>query len=239
MFGVGQGRVAGPTPQDLSLVEISTTTLSDLELDMFAIPMRIATDPARCSLEPANRRRTQRLERMDRALRDLLYCAPTAGVLGPDPLVRQLLSAHGFQDIDVLAQRAVVRGQRVTIVVPATNLWHDTHSRSQLLAVKEQAAKEGRTRVLLIPRGSLCNGTRAKVVAKIGKSRGVRYDKRHVDMLVDHVSTARISTIAACTEVVAEHNDPLGVVLSLVARGVLDIARDRPLTGDSWVTTTL
>lgn len=231
-------RVAGPPPQySIARGMLRAETLQHLELAMLA-QLTLAADTSSRLLEPRQQRRIVNHSRMVLALRDFIYAAPWVVPLGPDLLLSQLIRARGFHDLDYAATQVVACGRKVTIVVIATRLWHDHFSLSQLLEMKVEAAELG-TRIVLVPQRSVTVTTRGLAAREIARSIGVRYEREQVDRLVDYVSKARISTLEDCAKAVVEHCDPYAVVLSLIARGLLDVDRSAPIDAASWVTTNL
>lgn len=203
---------------------------------MLAFPPMQADDPSR-HRDPRTQRIAHTHQRMLFALRDLVYSNPMTLGLGPDPLVMQLMSAEGFKALDYVAMSITVRGKAATALVVPTRIWRDPDARALVLAVKEQAAAL-RTRVLLVPQRSITSTMRADVAKTIGRSRGVRFVASHVDAVMAHVKHARLTTIAECCSFI-DHEDPVGVVLAMAARGLVDLDRSRPVAASTFVSTTL
>lgn len=172
------------------------------------------------------------------ALGNLIYSHPKLAGLGGDPMLNQMMRAVGFKDTDFVAERVAVKGKVVVVIVLPRHLWRNAEIRHEALRVKADAASL-RARCIVIPHSSIAGNLRARVAAKIAQGRSARYGAHHVDAVVEHVSRARITTIADCARVMPRHVDPFAVVLAMIARGFLDIDRDQPVTFDSWVTTVL
>ena len=171
--------------------------------------------------------------------RSLYNYASTQSVvvpLGADPLVDQLASAKGFSKFDLAILRAVAKGTFFTIVGVPTRIWRDAQSRSILLDMKAEASACG-TKCVLIPQRCIRTGVRAQVAKTLAMSNRVRIRREHAKAVKQHVYAMRVSSVAACASQVIGHEDPVGVVLALCARGQLLIDRTKPIGLGSWVAT--
>lgn len=185
---------------------------------------------------------TQRKVALHRAMRigldNLIYSRDCLVGLGPDPLLDQLMRAAGFRQLDYVATRFAACGASATVVVLAQRVWKDPDGRAQAIEVKRSARAE-RTRCILIPSSAVQSTVRAVVARTIARGRRVVFGREEEEAVLAHVREARISTVRGAAQSVEDHPDPFGVILSMIARGQLDIDRSRALSAESWLTTVI
>ncbi|KQT48171.1 hypothetical protein ASG47_07310 [Devosia sp. Leaf420] len=172
------------------------------------------------------------------AVNNLLYATPDVVALGDDPLVQQMMSAVGFDERSYVAKRFASAGSKITGIALIDTVWKDAELRHLALEVKRQASAE-RTRCLLLPQSSLTRGVRGMVANAISLGRKATYSGKEIDVVLQHLRSARISTLHECAFALGGHRDPFGAVLAMGASGLIDIDRSKPITTSTWVTSNI
>lgn len=172
--------------------------------------------------------------RLSRSLSNYTSTHPVIAPLGPDPLMEQLTSAKGFTKVDLAILRVIANGTCFTVVGVPTRIWRNPEDMSDLLAIKHEAAACG-TKCVLAPQRSLRTGVRAKVAKTLAMSNRVRIRREHAEAIELHLHAIRVATLEECAAQLNGHEDPIGAVLALCARGRLLIDRSKPITLKSLV----
>ena len=184
--------------------------------------------------DPRSQRLANEHRKLEISLQNVLRSYPGLIPLGTDPLVRQLLTAIGFDTVDFVATMLLANGKRFTVVAVPTRIWRDLYCRNQLIEMKKEAKSLG-TRSVLVPQRCIRGNTRAEIGRTLSRSRYVKYSDTQMDAVLNHVRRNRTTTIRDCATNIEGHDDPMGVVLLLCAQGILNLDRSRRISGSSRI----
>lgn len=185
--------------------------------------------------DPRAARLAQEHSKLAQSLFNYVSTRPALIPLGPDPLVRQLLSAKGFSKFDIASLRLAATGVPVTALLVPTRIWRDPEGRATLMEVKRDAGTLG-TKCVLVPQRSMRGNVRAQVARTLALSHYIRVRREDAETVTQYVCTERLASLDECASLLEDHEDPVGVVLALCARGDLLIDRTQPIGPKSWVT---
>lgn len=202
---------------------------------MLATSLGLAAPSITFGNDPRSARRAQEHSKLAQALFNYVSTHPSTIPLGLDPIVLQLLSAKGFSKFDIANLRLVARGVPLTALLVPTRIWRDPDGRAAMFEVKAEAGTLG-TKCLLVPQRSMRGTVRAQVARTLALSHYVQVRRAHAEAVLQHLRTVRLASLAECASLLDGHDDPVGVVLALCARGELLIDRAQPIGPRTWVT---
>lgn len=181
--------------------------------------------------------RTARLQaehrRLAQAASNFVASHPRLIPLGDDPMVRQFMAAAGFASVDYHIMRVSVAGRVVTALCIPTRLWRDPEVRRLLLDVKRQSGAL-RTKCILVPQRWVRATVRASVALALARSRNVRYSRKELDAVIEHLRQVRIGTVMETASILSEHDDPVGAIFSMACQGLIDVDRGGHLTAETF-----
>lgn len=182
--------------------------------------------------------RLQRLHHEHRKLtqtaRNYILSHPNIVGLGDDPLVSQMLAAGGFAAIETSVMRIALFGTIITVICVPTRVWRDSDARSLLLQIRREV-RDLRQRCLLVPQRWLRAGVRSAVARTIARARHTHYSTKQMNIVLSHLRSVRISTLAETAATLTDHDDPFGVILSMAASGYVKLDRSAPLHSGTWL----
>jgi hypothetical protein len=188
---------------------------------------------------PAQHRATRHKREAQRARANallLLAADPRVQYRGIDHTVAALAAGLAFERHDLTIIRLTTAQRAITLVIAPRRLWHRSSSRNQLLLLRQQARNVG-VRTLLVPEAQLRRQPRldnSVLVVACADIRVTLSQRFRVEIYVQ--ACGGRATVGACAEMVAEHPDPVSVVLALVRAGRLQMRLDQTLTAESVVT---
>jgi hypothetical protein len=201
---------------------------------MLAAPRGLAAPSITFGNDPRSARLAQEHSKLAQSLFNYVSTNPASISLGPDPLVKQLLSAKGFSKFDIVCLRVVALGLPFTALAVPTRIGRDPDWRAALLEAKTEAGILG-TKCLLVPQRSIRGNVRAQVARTLAMSHYVQFRREHAEAIRLHVRVERLASLAECASLIDDHDDPIGIVLALCACGDLLIDRTQPIGPSSWV----
>jgi hypothetical protein len=158
--------------------------------------------------------------------------------MGEDPVVQHLVASAGFGAFDIHVQRVGCDGPIVTVLCVPTRIWRDPESRRLLLEVKVQA-RALRTCCILVPQRWLRAPVRSSVARVLAGTRHTTYTRRQMTDALSHIDELRITSIIEAASAIKDHDDPVGAILSMVCRGIVDIDRSKPIDADTYAAVAL
>lgn len=184
--------------------------------------------------------RTARLfaehRKLENLARNMANAHPKIFLMGTDPVVDQLAGSMGFPPTDLVVLRLSVAGRSFTAVAVHARVWLSLDARARVIELKREARLSG-TKCILVPHKWLKAEVRSSVARTIAHARNTRFTRVQMNMVLEHLRETRISTIAEAASVLADHADPIAVVLALASQGFVDLDRSAPLSGGTWLST--
>lgn len=168
-------------------------------------------------------------QQLSRAVRDMLSSNPCTLALGPDPYVAQLIASFGFKPHDIVVQRAILPGARVTLIVVPTRIWKDRESKAELLDIRDIASST-HSRCILVPQKWLTAPVRAAFARRIAAAKGTPLLPGGAAKLTEYLSQRGSATLVQCARRLQDHADPIDTVLSLHALGLVVVDKRHPIS---------
>lgn len=205
---------------------------------MHMYPRQRATTSAVLST-PRNARIAAEHRRIRYNLGTIVAADCRLAALHPNPLVDQLLAAHGFDPQEAFSMRLIATRPTIvsnpiaqavafTAIIASSRAWHRGTDRELLHSVKQQALNE-RVRCILVPQRALAAPMRLATAKLISASRYVNFTATDRLVVLSHVQDEGWSTLSDCAALISHHPDPAGAILALVAKGDISIDRSRPI----------
>jgi hypothetical protein len=201
---------------------------------MFTSAKIDATAPVSFYTDARSERLFHEHRKLTNSVKAYIYAHPGIVGLGDDPIVSHLAAAAGFAPVDLVVLRVTTKGRVITAVAVPTRIWRDTDARSRLIELKSEA-QALRTSCILVPQRWVRAETRSSVARAIAQSRQTRFSHQQLQAVLDHLRASKISTLAEAADVLRDHQDPFGAVLSMTAQGYVDIDRSSRLRHDTWI----
>lgn len=185
--------------------------------------------PSARSAAPVPEAAPRRRSHLAAALDAHLAASPDVLSHGTDPRIQAAASALGLVALGVVARRASLSGRGVTVVAVPAHVWADPRHRADALRLKPLGRELGR-RVVLVQEGPLLRQPRlgnARLVARCADAELGPDDRFAViGSLIDEPGTS-LGDLAGLLQGSAV--DPVGAVLSLVAQGLVEVDKRRPI----------
>ena len=179
-------------------------------------------------------RRFHEFKKLYAMARDYVLSQPHMMVLGEDPVVNHLLSSAGFAPHDIAVLRFSTKGKFVTALCVPTRLWKNPETRATILEIKRDA-RRARTSCILVPQKTIRAPVRAARSRLIARARSTAFSRKQVMMVMNHLDQVRIATVSEAAGQVLGHDDPVGVVLALIAEGLVTHDRSSPLGPETYI----
>lgn len=151
---------------------------------------------------------------------------------GPDTCVDLIAHDCGIQKPDAVILKIRTGGRNFTLILVASQVWRQR--RSDLLDAK-RTARLAQRRVVLVPAGRLRRPIFMSNCALLARSGQLAATATERMAVLEQISADPLSSLRDCAEQIGGSPDPYGVVLSLVAEGLLRVDLQRAITPETRI----
>ncbi|PZQ87223.1 MAG: hypothetical protein DI534_14980 [Leifsonia xyli] len=151
---------------------------------------------------------------------------------GPDETVTRTAGSVGVDACDVVVLKIRSRLRGFTLVLATSQAWD--LRKPALCALKHASRLQGR-RVILVPAGRLRRPDFLSNCAMLSLSKRMAVSATERMAVLEYVALDPNASLRDCAQTIPEAADPIGVVMCMVAQGLLRIDLGRRITSDAKV----